>query len=96
MKPRTRQEELEQLLSFKQCPFCEHDIATGEGERGCHYYDCPYMPEALDTRCPTCLYNFATDDLVPACGDPPTCEFALNVAPQRLEALAYWLEHRKR
>jgi hypothetical protein len=90
MEPRMRPRARERLLAFRQCPFCDYDIATGEGERGCHYGECPALPEELDPRCPTCLYNFVTDDLVPACGEPPTCEFALEVAPARLEALAWW------
>lgn len=93
MKRKTHQEELDRLLQFHTCPFCRFDLATGEGERACHYSDCPYLPEALDTRCPTCMYNFFTDDLHPACDEPPTCEFAQTEAPQRVEALTYWLEH---
>lgn len=93
MKPRTRQGELERLLSFRACPTCEYDLATGEGTRGCHYGACPYLPEALDTRCPTCQYNFFTDDLQPACGAPPSCEFALTEARARVDALTYWLAH---
>jgi hypothetical protein len=94
MKPKTRRQELEQLLEFHSCPLCSYDLGTDEGERGCHYYSCPYLPEALDTRCPTCLYNFYTDDLTPACADPPDCEFARTEALRRVEALTYWLEHR--
>lgn len=94
MRARTHTEALQALLSFQQCPFCTYDLATGEGERACHYGDCPYLPEELDTRCPTCTYNFFTDDIHPACGDPPTCEFARAEAPRRVEALTYWLEHR--
>lgn len=93
MKPKSREEDLTRLLAYHKCPICEHDLATGEGQRACHYGDCPYLPEAMDTRCPTCLYNFATDDLQPACGDPPTCEFATTEAPGRVEALTYWLAH---
>ena len=85
--------ELKRLLAFRQCPLCSFDFVTGEGDRACHYGDCPGLPDELDLRCPQCYYNFLTDDLVPACGDPPTCEFALEEAPRRLEALAYWLEH---
>ena len=93
MKPRTREQELERLLAFRTCPLCDYKPEAGEGQRACHYGECPYLPEAMDTRCPTCLYNFLTDDLRPACGDPPTCEFARTEAPRRVEALTYWLEH---
>ena len=36
---------------FKQCPHCGLDIATGEGERGCAWGDCPYVPEELNVFC---------------------------------------------
>jgi rubredoxin len=85
-----------QAVTFRQCPQCTYDFATGEGERSCHYYECPYLPEALDVRCPTCLYNFSVEDGNPDCGDPPDCEFAREVAPQRLANLAGWLRERER
>lgn len=93
MKPRTRSQELERLLSFRMCPVCEYDLATAEGRRACHYGECPYLPEAMDIRCPTCLYNFFNDGLTPACGDPPTCDFARLEAPDRIDARVYWLDH---
>lgn len=93
MKQKSRQEELERLARFRRCSHCSYDVATGEGKRACHYGDCAYLPEELDPRCPTCLYNFWTDDLEPECSDPPSCEFARFEAPRRLEALSYWLQH---
>jgi hypothetical protein len=87
-----REKRLERVLAFRTCPFCEHDIATGEGERACHHYECPYLPEELDVRCPDCLYNFFAEDGNPACGDPPDCEFALEVAPVRVATLRAWTE----
>jgi hypothetical protein len=87
-----RRSTLEQVMAFRQCELCGLDLATGEGDRGCHYYECPYLPEALDVRCPTCLYNFYTADGNPECSDPPACEFARVIAPQRVETLRAWLD----
>jgi hypothetical protein len=93
MRGQRQDDRLQRVLVFRQCPLCSYDISTGEGERGCHYGDCPGLPEELDLRCPTCYYNVLTDDIVPACGDPPTCTWAVEEAPRRLELLAAWLEH---
>lgn len=82
----------ERALEFRQCSWCAYDFATDEGERGCHHYDCPYLPEQLDVRCPTCLYNFFVDDGNPGCGDPPDCEFSRDIAPERVSLLSTWLE----
>lgn len=83
---------LDAALDFRACPLCEHDIATRQGAAGCHLYDCPYLPDELDVVCPVCYYNFYTGETVPACGDPPSCEFAVETAPERLAALEVWLE----
>lgn len=77
-------------MSFRQCPGCGYDFLTGEGEKGCHYYGCPYLPEALDARCPTCLYNFVAEDGNPECSYPPSCDFARDVAPQRVANVREW------
>lgn len=77
-------------MRFRQCPQCGYDLLTGEGERGCHYYGCPYLPESLDVTCPTCVYNFATEDGNPECSDPPSCDFAVNVAPDRVANVREW------
>ncbi len=78
--------------TFQKCEHCDYDFATGEGERTCHYFECPYLPDVLDVTCPTCRYNFYIDDGNPACGDPPDCEFARDQAPVRVAALRGWLE----
>jgi hypothetical protein len=91
MVTRTKRRQLEQALRFEPCPQCTLDLATGEGQRSCHYYTCPYLPDALDVSCPTCLFNFMTRDTVPGCGDPPTCAFALDEAPERVANLTAWL-----
>jgi hypothetical protein len=83
-------------VAFQQCPLCTYDFATGEGQKGCHYYECPYLPEELDVRCPTCLYNFNVKDGNPGCGDPPDCEFARDIAPDRVASLATWSRARRR
>lgn len=80
----------ERILSFAPCDSCEFDLATGDGERSCHYFDCPYLPEELTVRCPTCLYNFATGDGNPNCSDPPSCRFARVEAPQHLALVREW------
>lgn len=87
MSPGTRRGPFERLATFRRCAGCDYDFVTGEGTRSCHYGACPYLPEELDPRCPICQYNFVTDDLEPACGDPPTCDFARIEAPQRIEAV---------
>lgn len=28
-------------LDLRSCPGCGYDFATDEGQKGCHYYDCP-------------------------------------------------------
>lgn len=87
----TRAEE--RALAFHQCAQCTYDLLTGEGERGCHYYACPYLPEALDVQCPTCMYNFHTRDGQPECSDPPTCEFARTTARERVALARRWHDH---
>lgn len=78
-------------MAFVQCPSCSWDLGTGEGRRSCFYGDCPYLPEALQLHCPTCWYDFATNEGQPGCADPPTCAFARDVVPARLEVLRDWL-----
>jgi hypothetical protein len=77
--------------AFRQCAHCSYDFVTDEGDRSCSYGECPYLPEALDVWCPTCRYNFMTRDGNPACGDPPDCRFAREVAPERVRALTAWV-----
>jgi hypothetical protein len=62
--------------NFRPCPGCGYDVATGEGERSCHHYDCPYLPEELDVFCPTCRFDLATMEGNAPCDDPLRCEDA--------------------
>jgi hypothetical protein len=84
------------VLAFQTCELCSYDFRTDEGERGCHYYECPYLPDALDVWCPTCRYNFMIRDGNPECGDTPRCAFARTIAPVRVAALDEWLRSRGR
>jgi hypothetical protein len=72
-------------IAFRQCPGCMYDFLTGEGARGCNWYDCPYLPEELTVCCPVCNYNFATGEGSAPCGDPPSCVWAAE-SPRRVEA----------
>jgi hypothetical protein len=93
---RARQERArERALAFNQCPFCTYDLATGEGDRACHYYTCPYLPDLLDVTCPECRFNFFTGEGEAGCGPDPSCEFARTEAPIRVAALTEWLERHK-
>lgn len=83
--------DIERALTFRQCPQCDYDFATRTGVRGCDLYACPYLPEALDTSCPNCNYNFATGEGRSECGEPPSCEFAREEAPGRIDAMRRWL-----
>jgi len=47
---------------FQQCPGCGLDIATGEGQRGCAWGDCPYLPEELDVYCPYCRFDLLKNE----------------------------------
>lgn len=89
---RTHAERMhDKALDWQQCAVCDYDITTGEGERGCHYYACPNLPEELDVFCPRCNYDFYTGEGVPECHDPPTCAYARQVAPQHVAAVDEWL-----
>jgi hypothetical protein len=77
------------VLSFRQCPTCTYDPATGEGERSCHYGGCPYLPEELNVLCPRCNYNFFTREGEPGCPNGE-CEFAAE-APERVAMMRRWL-----
>ena len=61
---------------FAVCPGCGFDVGTGEGERGCAWGACPYLPEALDVFCPQCRTNLFTMEGNPPCEDPLVCEHA--------------------
>jgi hypothetical protein len=80
----------DELRAFQTCELCEYDFRTDEGERNCHYFECPNLPEELNIWCPTCRYNFMVEDGNPAC-ENLDCDFARNVAPGRVRALREWL-----
>ncbi|HTG46866.1 MAG TPA: hypothetical protein VK646_04350 [Actinomycetota bacterium] len=67
---------MERWMRFDKCPGCGFDIGTGEGQRSCHWVDCPYMPEELNVYCDRCRFNFYTGEGNPPCDDPYTCEEA--------------------
>jgi hypothetical protein len=76
---------------FRRCPHCGYDFATGEGERGCAWGDCPYLPEELNVFCAYCWFNFYTMEGNPPCPDPLTCEH--GAAPRaHVENYRRWRE----
>lgn len=87
---------LARALRFRTCPSCEYDLATGDGERDCHYGACPNLPEELEIHCPRCWYNFYTGEGRAECGDPPRCDFATSEAPHRVATLMRWTSERRR
>jgi hypothetical protein len=62
--------------TFRTCPGCSYDFATGEGEHACSLGDCAYLPEELDVFCEGCRFNYFTMEGNPTCEDPMTCEHA--------------------
>jgi len=89
-KERAAARVLERALTFQQCPSCNLDLVTREGDRACHYYACPYLPDLLDVVCPACNYNFVTGEGRAHCGDTPSCDFAVYEAPDHVAALKEW------
>jgi hypothetical protein len=85
----------ERALDFVPCGGCDWDFASGEGLAPCGRYFCPLLPEALDVRCPTCLFNFATGASNSQCGEVHSCRFSHEEAPQRVELFDEWLRHRQ-
>jgi hypothetical protein len=81
----------ERVLAFRTCPQCEYDLTTGEGTRSCHYYECPYLPDALNTVCPQCYYNFFTPEGEPPSGEHPGCNYVVEDAAERVLNLRAWL-----
>ena len=59
---------------FRPCPQCAYDFATGEGERGCSWGECPYAPEELNVFCDYCRFDFLTMEGNSPCADPMACE----------------------
>jgi hypothetical protein len=93
---RRQRRRVERALAFSQCPLCWYDLTTGEGRRGCHYYECPYLPEMLEVFCPKCNFNFFTREGDADCGDPPRCRFARAEAPLRVDTMVRWLQRHGR
>ena len=79
---------------FRKCPGCGYDFATGEGERSCHWGDCPYLPEELNVFCDYCRFNYFTLEGNPPCADPMTCEHATEPLAH-VANLHRWLERRE-
>jgi hypothetical protein len=77
--------------SFRTCAGCRYDVATGEGEKGCHEYDCSYLPEELDVFCPQCRFDFYTMEGNSPCADPATCEHGAEVR-SHVTNLRHWRE----
>ncbi len=73
---------------FRICPGCRYDFATGEGEKACNMYDCPYLPEELDVFCAYCRFNYYTMEGNPPCEDPMRCD-------HRFEPLAHVENYRR-
>ncbi len=63
---------------FTACPGCTYDFATGEGNRSCHWAECPYMPAELDVFCAWCRFDFLTMEGNPPCEDQMTCEHGVE------------------
>lgn len=85
----------ERVLAFEPCDGCDWDFERGEGLTPCGRYFCPLMPQLLDVRCPTCLFNFATGASNSQCGDIHTCRFSHEKAPQRVALFEQWLARQR-
>jgi hypothetical protein len=86
--------KVEQALQFIPCAECDWSFETGEGLTPCGRYFCPILPELLDVRCPTCLFNFVTGASNSQCGEVHTCRFSREQAPQRVALFEEWLARR--
>jgi hypothetical protein len=82
---------VERALEFVPCDGCDWDFENGEGLAPCGRYFCPDLPDALDVRCPTCLFNFATGASNSQCGEVHTCKFSHEHAAARVELFQRWL-----
>ena len=83
---------VESAFGFVPCDGCDWDFENGEGLTPCGRYFCPALPEFLDVRCPTCLFNFATGASNSQCGEVHTCTFSREQAPARVARFRRWLE----
>lgn len=79
---------------FRQCRGCGYDFATGEGERGCNYFDCPYLPSELNVFCDWCRFDFLTMEGNPPCEDPASCEHGVDARANVANVLR-WKELRR-
>jgi len=77
--------------SFRPCPDCGYDLATGEGERSCSWGECPYLPQELDVFCPNCRFNLFTMEGNSQCGRPGVCEHSAEPRAN-VTNLRAWLE----
>src|SRR6185369_7264661 len=68
--------EMAAWRTFRTCPGCSYNFATGDGEHSCSYGECAYLPEELDVFCESCRFNYLTMEGNPKCEDPMTCEHA--------------------
>lgn len=74
----------------RPCPKCGLNWATDEGDRGCGWAECPYLPEELDVHCEQCRFNYFTMEGNPPCPDPMACDH--SVTPLRnVENYKRWL-----
>jgi hypothetical protein len=78
---------------FRQCPGCGFDLGTGEGERGCSWGECPYVPADLNVFCDQCRFDFYTMDGNPMCEDPMACPEGAE-ARSHVENYRRWQEAR--
>ena len=63
---------------FRKCPGCGYDLATGEGQRSCNYFDCPYLPDELNVFCDYCRFDYLTMEGNPSCEEPAICEHGIQ------------------
>jgi hypothetical protein len=79
---------------FRLCQGCGYDIASGEGERGCAWGECAYLPAQLDVFCPNCRFNFLSREGNSQCGRPGACENAVEPR-SNVANLREWIELRR-
>ena len=83
-----------ELKHFQQCPQCRWNFLTDEGQRGCSWGDCPFLPEDLNIFCDSCRFNFFTMEGNPPCGDPENCPHGTEPRA-RVEAIRRQMETEK-
>jgi hypothetical protein len=45
-------------MEVEKCSRCGWDIGTGEGERGCSWGECAYLPDELGVYRERCRFNY--------------------------------------